>query len=69
MSQSEDCAGPVEYRGAPPDGMKSYRRCEFHNDRRWEQYENSELERYAHSDVAPPGFDPSYAGERWEDDY
>ena len=21
------------------------------------------------SDVPPPGFDPSYAGERWDDDY
>jgi len=36
--------------------------------RRLERYENS-IERYADSDVAPSWFDPSYAGERWNEDY
>jgi hypothetical protein len=30
--------------------------------------ENS-IERWADSDVPPPWFDPTFAGERWEDDY
>jgi hypothetical protein len=68
IDQSEECSGRVELRGAPPDGMRSFARCEFHNDKRWERYESSDLERYANSDVPPPWFDPTAAGERWDDD-
>ena len=30
---------------------------------------NDSIARWAHSDVAPSWFDPTAAGERWDDDY
>lgn len=62
-----NCVGDVEWRGAPSGS--AIERCEFHNAERWDQYQSSETERYADSDVPPPGFDPAYAGERWDDEY
>lgn len=61
-----DCRGSVEYRAVP--GGTAVARCVAHFDRRMDRYENS-IERYANSDCAPSWFDPTYAGERWEDDY
>jgi hypothetical protein len=61
-----DCRGTVEYRSVP--GGNAYPRCVAHFDARLRQYENS-IERYANSDVAPSWFDPTIAGERWDDDY
>jgi hypothetical protein len=61
-----NCAGPVEYVTTPDrrDG-RAFPRCEFHFERRLDQAErNLELT----SDVAPSWFDPSYAGERWDED-
>lgn len=61
-----DCAGPVEYRTTPDrtDG-KSFPRCEHHFDLRMASVQrNLELT----SDVAPAWFDPSYAGEQWDED-
>lgn len=69
MEFSEHCEGPVEYRLAPPGTGRAFLRCESHDQRRWERYEKSDLERFAHSDVAPSWFDPTIAGERWDDDY
>lgn len=63
----KQCVGEVQYHTL--DGIKSWPRCDYHFDLRLKRYEESETERYAHSDVAPPGFDPSYAGERWDDEY
>lgn len=60
------CRGPVEYHSL--DGGRAWPRCTFHFERRLERRENS-LERYANSDVAPSWFDPTLAGERWDDDY
>lgn len=62
-----DCAGPVEYRTTPDrrDG-KSFPRCEAHFERRLSSTErNLELM----SDTPPAWFDPTYAGERWSEDY
>lgn len=63
-----ECRGEVAYfdpsgrgRGAP--------RCDVSADERLARYEGDSLERYADSDVAPDWFDPTYAGERWSDDY
>lgn len=62
-----ECRGEVEY--FSPDGRGSAPpRCQYHIEQRMERYENS-IERYAHSDVAPAWFDPTLAGERWDDDY
>ena len=61
------CRGVVEQ--CTLDGIKYWPRCDVHFELRLKRYEESETERYAHSDVAPPGFDPADAGERWDDDY
>lgn len=61
-----ECGGTVEYRPVP--GGSPVARCEVHFERRLDRYENS-IERYANSDVAPDWFDPTYCGERWDDDY
>lgn len=65
LQENEDCRGPVEM--YMRSDMKSFPRCEYHQAKREEARENS-LERYADSDVPPSWFDPSYAGEHWEDD-
>ena len=61
-----ECRGTVEYRAVP--GGSAVARCEGHFERRMERWENS-IEREALSDLAPSWFDPSYAGERWDEDY
>ena len=65
----EGCAGAVEYRPVPPRGERAFPRCELHSEQRWARYDDPDsIERWADSDVPPPWFDPSAAGERWEDD-
>lgn len=66
LESGPDCRGKVDM--WTTDGLRYWPRCDFHGERRLERYENS-IERYANSDVAPSWFDPSYAGERWNDDY
>lgn len=60
------CEGPVEmwYAG---HGYRHYPRCTKHGEARLNN--RSELERYADSDVAPPGFREDDCGERWNDEY
>lgn len=67
LEYGEDCRGAVEFHvvGA---SMNAWPRCEYHAELRLERYENS-IEKYADSDVPPDWFDPSFAGERWDDDY
>lgn len=65
LEYGPDCSGPVDLHWA--GGTRSWPRCTHHADERYKRYENS-LERYADSDVVPDWFDPTYAGERWEDD-
>jgi hypothetical protein len=67
LEQSEECEGPVTMQPAPPHGDRSFPRCQFHADRRWERFENS-IESEALSATPPAWFDPSYAGERWDED-
>jgi hypothetical protein len=62
----EGCSGPVEMHTTPDrrDG-KSFARCEAHFERRMASVErNLELT----SDTPPAWFDPSYAGEQWDED-
>lgn len=66
LDLSNECRGDVTM--WTTDGLKYWPRCEFHGERRLARYENS-IERYANSDVAPSWFDPTDAGERWDDDY
>lgn len=60
------CCGEVEYHSMDPGFEKAWPRCEKHWSERLGARENS-MERYAHSDTAPGWFDPTYAGERWDD--
>ncbi len=62
------CAGTVAYHSVDPGRAGAFPRCERHWGDRLDSRENS-LERYENSDVAPDWFDPTYAGERWDDDY
>lgn len=66
----DDCAGPVEYRFALSATGKSFPRCDKHWHERLDVQEGINR-RYGHPDsVSPPaGFDPTYAGERWDEDY
>jgi hypothetical protein len=59
------CRGPVGHHAVP--GGSAVPRCDRHFDLRLARWEGS-IERYADSDVVPDWFDPSYAGERWDDD-
>lgn len=61
------CRGPVEYR-APLSGTgRSFPRCDRHWGERLDAQEDINS-RYPDSPIAPSDFDPSYAGERWDDD-
>lgn len=62
----DDCAGPVELRTTPDrrDG-KHFPRCETHAEQRFAESERS-LELM--SDVPAAWFDPSYAGESWDEE-
>lgn len=62
-----DCRGPVEFY-ATPGRLRAFPRCTRHWEERMDRYENS-IERYANSDTPPSWFDPSYAGERWDEEY
>ena len=60
------CKGPVEYRMPLSGTGKSFPRCNKHWKKRLKVQEGINR-RYPRS--APRDFDPSYAGERWDDDY
>jgi hypothetical protein len=63
LNENDECEGLVEYHSTG-SSMKSWPRCDFHQAKREDAYENS-MEKYADSDVAPAWFDPTYAGESW----
>lgn len=61
-----ECSGPVEMRLRASD-WKEFPRCDHHADL-W--YEEQERIQRAYGGVsAPSDFDPSYAGEQWDEDY
>ena len=61
------CRGPVAYH-AIGGRLRGFPRCDAHAERAWERHDNSTA-RWADSDIAPDWFDPTAAGERWDDDY
>lgn len=63
-----DCEGPVEYRFPLSGTGKSFPRCAKHWADRLEVQRGID-ERYPDSPLPPPDFDPTYAGETWDDDY
>lgn len=64
---SGDCSGPVAYHTVPARDASPVARCDHHWARRLARWEQS-IERYEDSPVPPAWFDPSAAGERWDDD-
>lgn len=61
-----NCVGPVEMRLRPSD-FKEFPRCNHHAGE-W-YLEQERIQRTYGGVSAPSGFDPSYAGERWDEDY
>ena len=60
-----DCLGPIEYRMPLSSSGKSFPRCERHWDARLK--EQARINRdYPYNQ--PSDFDPSYAGEAWDED-
>lgn len=67
LQEGPDCQGEVEMFISPDrHDMKAFPRCQFHIQQRLESAEKT-MELL--SDVPPDWFDPSYAGERWDEDY
>ena len=64
------CCGPVAFHEVPGRFGRAFPRCDAHAEQLWDRYESRDsLARWANSDVAPGWFDPTAAGERWDDDY
>ena len=63
-----DCSGEVEYRMPMSGSGRSFPRCDAHFSERLDTQMRLRRDYGVDSDVAPVGFDPYYAGERWNDD-
>ncbi len=63
-----DCEGTTEMRYPLSGTGKSYPRCDGHWKKRLKKQQEINKRYAPFSDVPPAGFDPLYAGERWEDD-
>jgi hypothetical protein len=61
------CHGPIAYRMALSGTGRSFPRCDGHWADRLDEQERI-ASRYPDSPIAPSDFDPSYAGERWDED-
>lgn len=68
LNESEACHGTVELRYPLSGTGRSFPRCAKHWDDRLDEQERIN-NRYPDTPTAPSGFDPSYAGESWDDDY
>lgn len=64
----DNCSGEVEYRMPLSATGRPFPRCEKHWEERLEQQEEIN-KRYPDSPTPPSDFDPTYAGERWDEDY
>ena len=65
LNAGPDCSGPVEYRMPLSGTGVAFPRCDHHWDKRLAEQERIA---YAYPALPPRDFDPSYAGERWEDE-
>jgi len=65
-SYNSSCVGVIELRPSLTGTGTSIPRCNKHWEDRLDKEERIR-ERYPYN--APSDFDPSYAGERWDDDY
>lgn len=66
LDAGPNCAGPIEYRMPLSPSGHAFPRCELHWDLRLAEQER--INRLYGSPTAPSDFDPSYAGERWDED-
>lgn len=66
LNEYLDCAGAIEYRMPLSGTGRSFARCDKHWSDRLD-VERGINERYPVH--APSDFDPSYAGEHWDEDY
>jgi hypothetical protein len=62
------CSGPVEYRMPLSGTGRSFPRCDGHWAERLDVQEGIDR-RYPDSPFPPADFDPTYAGETWDNDY
>jgi hypothetical protein len=62
------CSGGIEYRPSLTGTGTAIPRCDKHWTDRLNKHERDRHE-YPDSPIAPSWFDPSAAGERWDDDY
>lgn len=67
LNEDADCKGEVEYRMALSSTGRSFPRCDHHWRLRLDEQERINRD-YPDSPVAPSWFDPSYAGESWDED-
>lgn len=68
IDNPDECHGSVEMRPSLTGTGTAIPRCDFH----WEVRLTREEElrqQYPDSPIAPSWFDPTAAGERWDDDY
>lgn len=64
----DDCSGRVEYRMALSATGRSFPRCDGHWGKRLGIQAGIDR-RYPDSPIPPSDFDPTYAGESWDEDY
>lgn len=68
LDKSADCEGGVSYWN-PGHGFRSWPRCDYHGRKRIERNADPySMAAYGNSDVVPDWFDPTMAGERWNED-
>lgn len=67
IEHGDDCRGPVEFRMALSASGRPFPRCERHWLARLDVQDRINRD-YPDSPIAPAWFDPSYAGERWDED-
>jgi hypothetical protein len=59
--ESPKCEGPIEIH-------KNNARCRFHSNKYWDDINQINRD-YPDTNIPPDWFDPTLAGERWDDDY
>ena len=67
LDQSADCAGAVELRPPMSSTGRWFPRCDHHIAARLKEQDRIRG-RYPDSPIPPSDFDPSYAGESWDED-
>ena len=68
IGKPDECRGEVEMRPSLTGTGMAIPRCDYHWDLRLRQDEEHRRI-YPDSPIAPSWFDPTLAGERWDDDY